>query len=313
MTAAVPGPTLSIILPCFNARPTLPRALAALEAARWPDGTHEILAIDDGSTDGSGEVALAAQGPVPVRVIRQPNRGLAAARNAGAGAARGEVLLFLDPDVWAEPGLVAAHLRHYQRTDVLLAVQGRTVADPTTLTTPFMRTSAGLLPDLSFRRKTDLSPFHVVGRNLSVRRDGFAAVGGFDEAFTGYGWEDIEFALRLRHAGGRIILEPAAAGVHHHPLDVETAARRQYHGGRGAVYFWRKHGRAPWLGMQLEIHPAVLPLKRLVYRSGVIGALIRRLRPWAERHNRLWICNECYSYLLWEAYYDGVFAALAQR
>jgi GT2 family glycosyltransferase len=206
--------------------------------------------------------------------------------------------------------LVAAHLRHYRRGERFLAVQGRTAADPATLATLFMRTS-NMMPDLTIRRRGDLAPFHVAGRNFSVTRQGFAAAGGFDEGFAGYGWEDIEFAVRFKQRGGRIIFDPEARGLHHHPLSVEAAARRQYHGGRGAVYFWRKHGRATWLGLQLELHPAVLPLKRLVYRTGAVGALIRRLRPWAERGNHLWLCNECYNYLLWEAYYAGVFDALA--
>lgn len=301
---------LSVILPCFNVRSTLPRALEALFAQQWPDGAFEIVVVDDGSTDGTADVAQAAQGPVPVRTVRQTNRGLAAARNAGAVAAAGDVFLFIDPDVWAEPTLVDAHFRHYRRGEVLLAVQGRTTADPATLSTLFMRTS-NLMPDFTIRRRADLAPFHVAARNFSVTRNGFAAAGGFDEAFTAYGWEDIEFAVRFRQLGGRIILEPEARGIHHHPLSVEHAARRQYYAGHGAVYFWRKHGRASWLGLQLELHSAMLPLKWLVYRTGVVGALIRRLRPWAERRHHLWLCNECYNYLLWEAYYEGVFEALA--
>ena len=301
---------LSVVIPCFNVHPTLPQALQALFAQRWPEGSFEIVVVDDGSTDGTADVAQAARGPIPVRTVRQANRGLAAARNAGAAAAEGGVILFIDPDVWADPALVAAHLRHYRNGPPLQAVQGCTSADPATLTTLFMRTS-NLMPDFTLRRRSDLAPFHVAGRNFSVTRQGFDAAGGFDEGFAAYGWEDIEFALRFRQRGGRIILEPDARGMHHHPISVEHAARRQYQARRGAVYFWRKHGRARWLGLQLELHPAVLPLKRLVYRTGAVGALIRRLRPWAERGKRVWVANECYNYLLWESYYQGVFEALA--
>jgi glycosyltransferase involved in cell wall biosynthesis len=302
---------LSVILPCYNAQATLPRALEALFAQSRPNGTYEIVVVDDGSTDGTADVIRTLGASVPLRSVRQPNRGPAAARNAGAASAVGDVLLFIDPDVWADPSLVSAHLRHYRHRGSLLGVQGRTATDPGTLSTPFMQTS-NMMPDFTIRRRADLSPFHVASRNFSVTRAGFAAAGGFDEAFTIYGWEDVEFAVRFRQLGGRIIFEPDARGVHHHPLSVEHAARRQYHAGRGAVYFWRKHGRATWLGLQLELHAAVLPLKRLVYRTGVIGSLVRRLRPWAERRHHLWLCNECYNYILWEAYYEGVFEALAR-
>jgi hypothetical protein len=76
------------------------------------------------------------------------------------------------------------------------------------------------------------------------------------------------------------------------------------------VYFWRKHNRRHGLGFFLEIHPLILPFKWLVYRTGVLAPLIRRILPWAERGAHTLICSECYNYLIWESYYAGVFTAL---
>lgn len=302
---------LSVVMPCLNAESTLRKAIEALWAQDVLPGTFEIVVVDDGSTDRTSEIAARCSGPVPVRVMRQPNRGRSGARNRGAAEAAGEVLLFMDPDVFAHPGMVSAHLRHHDDAAAMLAVQGRTIPDPDTMTTPFMRTS-NLMPDLTVRRRRNLSPFHVVSRNFSITRAAFERVGGFDEGFSGYGLEDVELAFRFHQAGGRIIYEPGALGLHHHPMSIDTAVARQVQCGRAAVLFWRKHGRRHALGLQFEMHPVLLPLKWLVFRTGLLVRLMQAVRPWAERHRRYVILNECYNNLLWHAYYQGVFEALRE-
>lgn len=298
-------PRLSVIIPTHDGGAELRQTLAALGDQ---EGAFEAIVVDDGSTDGTAEMAESLRLPVPLRVLRQPHRGRAAARNLGAARAAAPILLFLDADIRPTSGFVAAHLRHYQNGD-RLGVQGRTVQHPDTLTTTFMR-ATNLFPDLTPRRRQNLSPLHVMTSNFSVGAALFREVGGFDEAFRGYGWEDIELGFRLRQAGVRLHYEPAALAYHYQTQALEDLAGKLRQAGAGAVYFWRKHGRPVGLGLFLEIHPALLPLKWLVYRTGVFTRLIEAVRPWAERHHMLAICNECYNHLRWRAYYDGVFAAL---
>jgi glycosyltransferase involved in cell wall biosynthesis len=309
--APAQAPRISVVVPCRDAAAVLPRTLAALDAQTLAPGTFEVVVVDDGSSDATATIAEQWAGPARPRVVRQPNRGRAAACNQGAAAARGGVLLFLDADVIAGADLVARHLDRHAASPAPLAVQGRTTPTPETLTTPFMRLSTARDRAAPLRRR-DLSPLHVVGRNISVTAAAHRAVGGFDEGFVGYGFEDVDYALRLHRAGTRIVSEPAAVGLHHHPLTVEAAARRQRANGRAAVYFWRAHGRPTWLALHLELHPTLLPLKRLVYGTGVVPWLARRIRPWAERRGADALLDECYRVLLWEAYYQGVFEALRE-
>ncbi|MDR7555593.1 MAG: glycosyltransferase [Armatimonadota bacterium] len=297
----------SIVVSTYNCRDQLAALLADLAAQ---EGAFEIVVVDDGSTDGTAEMLDGLAHPHPVRVLRQRNQGLAVARNRAARVARGRVLLFLDPDLRLAPGLVAAHLRHY-RGGALLAVQGRTVQDPATLQSTFMR-AYYLLPDLAPRRRDDLSYAHVAARNFSVAREAFAAVGGFDETFRGYGFEDLDLAYRLKRAGVRIVYEPAAVVRHVHVLDLAAVMRRQREAGRNAVYLWRKHGRPHSLALLAEIHPVLLPLKWLVYRTGVGARVVRAVLPWAERHQLLPLCSECYNHLIWRAYYQGVAEGLRE-
>ena len=90
------SPRFSVIIPVYNAAATLQRAIESVQKQSWP--AHEIIVVDDGSTDCSADVA---QGyGATVTLIRQANAGVSAARNAGAHAASGDWLAFLDADDW---------------------------------------------------------------------------------------------------------------------------------------------------------------------------------------------------------------------
>jgi glycosyltransferase involved in cell wall biosynthesis len=99
------SPRFSVIIPAFNAADTLARAIESVRAQSWP--VHEIIVVDDGSTDATADVAR--RFGEAVRLIRQPNSGVSVARNAGAAAATGDWLAFLDADDWYAPGRVELH------------------------------------------------------------------------------------------------------------------------------------------------------------------------------------------------------------
>ena len=95
-------PCITFILPIYNMERLLPRALRSLRAQTLTD--FEAILINDGSKDGSAALcAQAAAEDARFHFIDQPNGGVAAARNAGLDAARGEYIFFLDPDDWVEP------------------------------------------------------------------------------------------------------------------------------------------------------------------------------------------------------------------
>ena len=113
-------PLVSCILPVYNGAAHLRDALESVLAQQY--APIEIVAVDDGSTDESPAI-LAACGS-RVRVIRQPNGGPAAARNAGIHAARGELIAFLDQDDRWHPRKLArqvAHLQANPQLDVVVA------------------------------------------------------------------------------------------------------------------------------------------------------------------------------------------------
>lgn len=299
---------ISVVVPTYNNREVLRETLRCLYAQTLAPETYEIIVVDDGSTDDTAAMVAAVRRGPEIRYLTQPHRGRSTARNLGARAARGRIVLFIDADIWAVPTLLATHLGHYPEGDRRVGVQGRSMTHPDSRTTPFMR-ARDITPDLSLRRRRDLSPVHIITRNFSILRSEFDAAGGFDEGFTGYGWEDIELAMRLHARGVRFVYEPEALAYHYHVETLEGVRRKLREAGDGAVYFWLKHNRSRQLGIFLEILPAVLPLKWLVFRTRLFMPAFRRLLSYAERRGWLLLANECYTELGWEAYYEGVFAA----
>lgn len=106
---------VTLVIPIFNMESYLPRCFTSVQAQSCRD--FEVVLVDDGSTDESGAMcdAWAARDPDRIRVIHKPNGGLSSARNAGIDAARGEFIVFPDPDDWTEPHYVESFLEYQQR------------------------------------------------------------------------------------------------------------------------------------------------------------------------------------------------------
>lgn len=115
-------PLVSVVMPCFNAAVHLPKSVGSVLAQTFAD--WELIAIDDGSTDGT-LAWLRAQSDPRIRVLSQPNQGVSRARNAGLAAARGRYVAFLDADdTWAPSFLEKMSAALASRPDAVLAYCG---------------------------------------------------------------------------------------------------------------------------------------------------------------------------------------------
>ena len=200
-------PRISIVVPSFNDALNLRECLAALRLAAPPDA--EIIVVDDASTDDSASVA----GDARVRLIRLPkNSGPAAARNTGAGAARGEILFFVDSDVAIASDAVQRVLAAFDKHPDLAAVFGSYDASPNAQ--GLVSQYRNLLHHFVHQDgNPDASTFWA-GCG-AIRRAVFIEVGGFDERhFRRPAIEDIELGYRLRQAGHRILLDKRLQGKH---------------------------------------------------------------------------------------------------
>jgi glycosyltransferase involved in cell wall biosynthesis len=200
-------PTVSVIIPAYNAAVTLPRCLAAVRAMTIPP--DEIILFDDGSADETAGIAERAG----IRVIGHPGAPLGPAhgRNLAASAATSDLLLFVDADVVIEPAAL-------ERLLAALDAYSAQAAFGSYDDQPASRRSAALYANLRHHfvhqhGKRDASTFWA-GLGLIERRV-FIELGGYDEArFSRPSIEDIEFGMRLIASGGRVRLVPEAQGKH---------------------------------------------------------------------------------------------------
>ncbi len=258
--AFVPAIRVSVVIPTFDRLAELKRTLAALELqrARLPFGV-EVVVVDDGSRDGTNAFLREWATRTPgAKALSQENSGPARARNRGAAAAEGEIVLFLGDDTVPEPGFLSAHEKaHRLGGSGPLAVLGYTTWDEERMrVTPFLThlnengTQFGyaIIPD------PDDVPFNFFyTSNVSLPRGTFLVLGGFDEEFPHAAWEDVEFAYRATRADPalRMVYRPTARTRHNHPTDMASFRRRQKKAGEAAATFARKHPElAGWLGME---------------------------------------------------------------
>jgi glycosyltransferase involved in cell wall biosynthesis len=227
------APQLSVIIPTYNRREIVLKTLEAHKRQTAADEILEVLVVDDGSTDGTGEAVTqsALSSPFPIRLLRQENRGQAAARNLGIRNAKGELILFGDDDIIPTATLVAEHTAWNRKYPAASdAILGHVAWSPDLNPTPFMEW-LGLdgvvcgFSHLSSGCQVEF-PYFYLG-NMSVKRGFLLEHGMFDESFRTYGYEDIELGYRLMKRGLRLFYNSDAVGHHFKYMSLADVCRRK--------------------------------------------------------------------------------------
>jgi peptidoglycan/xylan/chitin deacetylase (PgdA/CDA1 family) len=259
------------------------------------EGDVEVIVVVDGSTDGTAQALAEIDCPFRLKVMEQANSGPSDARNRGAALAQNDIILFLDDDMICEPDLLQQHGRlHREGADAVIGVTPIHPGSP-----------PGFLPEsvarwiTSTRVQSPLAPFDIFSGQLSVRRDAFEELGGFDTAFTSsqaFGNEDADFGVRLL-ARYDVRHNPAAISRQMYVVSPREYMQRTQLAVAADLQFMRKHpefARQFWdaKGITSPLTRWVyMPLARVPFVSRLIAALAVRLADAALstpfRSNRL--------------------------
>ncbi len=269
---------LSVVIATRDRAMFLERALDSLD--RQVDApAFETVVVDNGSRDGTRALVEARTATAPYALtyvaVPEPNRG--AARNAGIAAARGAIVVFVDDDVSLPPSFLAAHAAAHAGV-FPVAVSGPILNVPSYDARPTPRL-------------VNYSGAFFCTCNVSVPRASLAAVGGFDERFDLYGWEDTELGLRLRRYDVRRAFAWDAYLWHIKPPHSETfevVAGKTVERARMAAKLLRKDdgwrtrlatgAYAPNLLRSALLAPRwALPLYRAAATNARLPALVRAL------------------------------------
>jgi GT2 family glycosyltransferase len=270
-------PTISVIIPTYNRPVDLKRCLDALTHEDYPRAQFEVIVVDDGSVIPMNDTVMPFQDRIAVSLIRQPNSGPAAARNAGVAIARGRLLAFTDDDCAPSPQwLRELHEKSKQNPNAAIGGPKRN-GYPNNI----YSTASEMLSEYiqkHFNTPGNQTPFFTTN-NLLVPKDIFDRIGGFNSKLP-FGHEDREFGERWYQNGGITSLAEDALVYHYHKLSFTSFCRQHFIYGCGASHFRQvRQGQSAekirFAGISFYTRLLSLPFHRTSgFRALILSALL---------------------------------------
>jgi GT2 family glycosyltransferase len=241
-------PALSVVIPTHKRGMLLGECLKRLERQTMKE-RMEVVVVSDGAMDKETQQLAKETFQIPVIFTEVPKSQQGAARNQGVRMANGEIVLFIGDDIVVDENACAAHLEaHRNAGKNPCAVLGFITWDKSLPITPVMRWlertgwQFGFPSIARFAHRfvpRDIQHSYTYTSNISVPLD-IARTLPFKEGLSLYGWEDVEWGLRLKREGIPLFYEPNAKAEHHHPMTLEDSLKRMETLGRSAVSFQKE-------------------------------------------------------------------------
>lgn len=271
---------ISVVIPTFQRRDSLEVVLPSLLRQSFDPTEYEILLCDAGSSDGTRELVEELDDP-RLRFLPGPNAGRSGARNRGVRSANGDLILFTDADIIADPELLMQHWDSHKQNPGDAVVGCEVQVDTLEQYEEFRRDPQKHARH-SVTRKSVPWHYFLTG-NASARKADLLRVGIFDEGFTGYGHEDLELGYRLLKAGCKLRYNPHAVNYHWHPVPFEEQCQKMFLAGKSTVRFYKKH-RDLRIPLVMGMNPLSLGVHAMMPRG---GWLYRLLESCAARGSKL--------------------------
>jgi len=260
-------PRATVVIPARDAEDLVGETVAGLAHASCP---LQVIVVDDGSVDRTGEVAAQAG----AEVVRAAGDGPARARNLGCARARADVLVFTDADCRPTPGFVEALLAPLVDPEIA-GVKGAYLTEQRSLTARFVQQEyEERYRRMARRRFIDFVDTYA----CAYRKPVFDAVGGFDERYRLPSTEDQELSFRIAATGARMVFAPEARVVHRHADTLLGYARKKAKIGRFKVATLRRH---PSKAVDDAHTPGTLKLQLLLGPLVVLAPVAVMVLVWA--------------------------------
>ena len=260
-----PSPRFTVIVPTYQRPSQLRACLDALASLRAPAGGLEVVVVDDGS-ESVPELPVDLVESLRLQLVRQPHRGPAAARNAGAAVARGSVLVFTDDDCRPTADWLVRLAEAAEAAPGAMiggAVTNALVTDPYAAAT---QTITGYV--FEYRLKHQQTGRFFATNNLLVPAERFRELRGFDERFPTAAGEDYDFCARWQEAGWPAAVAPEAVVEHAHGHQLRSFWRQHFQYGRALLRVRR--------GMARRAQQRLPSLEAPRYYAGLLLAGFRR-------------------------------------
>lgn len=301
----MPDTLFSVVIPTYNRPAVLARTLDCLEQqdCGFP---FEVIVVDDASTCQMQDLGFGKGNRKYWKLVRLPkNLGRAASRNRGIKLARGRYVMLLDDDIWAESQLLRAHLTKQKE------IGGGVVVGDIPPSGEIKKTPWNIYQIRRFERiRSRLASENIdyglfLTGNVSIPKATLQRLGGFDESFREYSFEDTELGYRLYSAGMKFSFAREAVGHHFFDEDLDKLCRKSYEMGKSSLVFAKLHPQVadsiqyqsllvkPWRSADIPRNAAKLVLYNNAVRGGLklacgvlggagLNRLVMALLPWLE-------------------------------
>jgi cellulose synthase/poly-beta-1,6-N-acetylglucosamine synthase-like glycosyltransferase len=270
-------PTVSVLVACHDEALVAESLVRGMAALHYPRSHLEVIFVDDGSSDGTGDLLeRLTSGERHMRVLRRPagsGGGKSGALNLAAGIARGEVLVVFDADHVPRRNVIGRLVRHFQE-DRVDAVQGRCVirnsVESTLARSVAIDYFSGYLVNEYGRQALFGLPAYG-GANCAVRASTLHSLGGWNEDSV---TEDTDLTMRIVLRGGRIRYDITAVDTEEGATTLRRFRTQRYRWARGHQQVWRQYRsavvRSPHLTVVQKVESVMF---LLVYHVPAVCAL----------------------------------------
>ena len=263
-------PMVSVVIACYNGARTLKACLESATQLNYP--AYEVILVDDGSTDGTPDIAESFPG---IRRIRQENLGLSVARNRGIEAARGEIVAFTDADCRPDRDWLFYLVQDLLQTKYA-GIGGHDLLPPEdSWIAAAVLVSPGGPAHVML---TDRVAEHIPGCNMAFWKSALLEIGCFDPVFRKAG-DDVDVCWRLQQRGGQLGFSSAGFVWHYRRSTVRDYLKQQHGYGEAESILERKHpeyfsplGGSIWQGRIYTPAQVGLVVRPPIIYHGLFGA-----------------------------------------